>query len=47
MELTDTSRSHLGPTDRWLDSTQGENSRRLIDMLQSVGDWPHTRRGAG
>ena len=47
MKLTDTSRSHLGPTDRWLHSTQGENNRRLIDMLQSVGDSPHTRRGTG
>ena len=47
MKLADTSRSIVGPTDRWLHSTQGENNRRLIDMLQSVGDSPHTRCGAG
>ena len=47
MKLGETSAPIVGPTDRWLHSTEGESDRRLIDMLQQADDSLHTRRCAG
>ena len=40
--MAETGAPIFGPTDRWLHSTEGESDRRLIDMLQYVGDLSHT-----